>query len=82
VTPDDHESLKVPLDDYTRAVAKEAAHEAVMEHVRLCSAPARLDLLEIRVRRIEIGYAAVIGTMLGSGLVGGLVGGLLSNLLP
>lgn len=62
------DQIRVPLSDFVREVAREAAHEAVTD-------------LEKRVRKLEIGWARLIGFMAGSGLLGGAVGSLLSSAL-
>ena len=55
-----------------RAVARDEANKALLEHLRLC--PFSTFQVETRLRGLEISYARLIGFMGGSGLLGGAVG--------
>lgn len=52
--------------------ATEAAHAALTEYRANCP-------LEIRLRKIELRFAALLGFMTGSGFLGGFAGGLVAN---
>lgn len=77
--------IKLPLDEFVRRIAQDAgragAREVLKEHQDGCPLrgvlaplPARVDGVEMRVQRIELRLATLIGFMIGSGLLGGAAG--------
>ncbi len=69
--------IQVPLTDFVREVAKEAAREVIEEHTRAC------PIVEVgrRVRMLEISFAKLLGFMVGSGLLGGGAGAVAAKLI-
>jgi len=68
--------VKVPLDEFVRQVAREAAWTVIEEHVKQCS----IREVERRVRRIEVALVAAlvlagIGNAFGPSLVRMIGGG-------
>ena len=70
-------AVSVPLSEYMRSIAVEAARVALAEHAAACP----VAKLETRVRRLEVKFAALLGFMAGSGFLGGLAGGFVANAL-
>ena len=66
-------NVSVPLDDFVRSIASQAATEAatvvINAHIKTCSAPVKVDLLEGRLHKVEIGFAKLIGMLVGTGLI-------------
>lgn len=69
--------VNVPLDQYLREVALEAARTALAEHKRDCP----VGDLGKRVWQLELRFATLLGFMAGSGFLGGLAGGFLATLI-
>jgi hypothetical protein len=63
-------TIKLPLEQFVREVAAEAARATWQECARAC------PVLELRtkVERLEIRLAALVGLLVGSGALGGIVG--------
>ncbi len=74
----DSDAVRVPLRDWMRAVATEAAAAALTEHYERCP----VADIEKRLRRVETRAATLWGFMAGSGFLGGAAGALLSSFLP
>jgi hypothetical protein len=79
----DNEGMKieVPLPEFVRAIAREAAQVVIREHVDMCSAVSDLKELFPRVRSVELKLASLVAFMAGAGLLGGGVGALVARLL-
>jgi len=73
------EGINLPPINHTRLLAEAAAHQVVMEHIRLC--PLAADNISQRLRTLEISFGRLIGFMFGSGLLGGASGALISKII-
>lgn len=62
--------VQVPLDQFVRAIAREAASTVIENHVKACN----VDKIEVRVDKLERRWLALGAFMIGSGLFGGVVG--------
>jgi len=60
------ETVELPLDEFVKQIAREAARTVIQEHIESC--PARR--VRARVRRLEIRVALLLGLMVGSGVTG------------
>jgi hypothetical protein len=69
------EKIEVPLPDYIREAAREAARTVISEHVKKC----QIGKLTVRVDKLENRFYLVIGAILGSGVLGGSTGALIMN---
>ena len=72
----DHD-VNVPLTDYTRQVAQEAARTVYKEMQAACpiwKVVDKLEKIDERVDRLENRFAYVVGAIVGSGALGGAVG--------
>jgi hypothetical protein len=67
---DDQGNVAVPLPDYVREAAREAAWTVIREHVAACP----IARLENRVRVLEGRFNLLLGAILGSGALGGATG--------
>ena len=73
----DHHDVNVPLNEYTRQVAQEAARTVYNEMQLKCpiwTVIERIDKSEERIDKLEQRFAYVIGAIVGSGALGGAVG--------
>jgi len=68
--------VPVPLDDFVREIAREAARTVIDEHRKDCP----IEDVDKRLTTVELRMAKIIGVVIGSGLSGGLIGGLISQL--
>lgn len=68
---DGHDSVRVPLDKYTREVAREAAREVLRDHIRNCPAAQTSGAHETRINRLEGLWKLVAGIAIGSGAASG-----------
>ena len=72
---DQQPAIKVPLENWVREIAREAAWTVIKEHRQEC----HIEQVEKRVGQLEVRVSTLIGFMAGSGLLGGLAGALLSR---
>ncbi len=63
----DEPSVHVPLPEYVREAAREAAWTVIKEHVTQCP----IAGLEKRVTTLEKRFYLVVGAIIGSGALGG-----------
>ena len=77
--------VTLPLNEFTKSVAREAAHEvmrdAIQSHVAGCPGVNTIPTLTQRVEAVENKMSKLIGFMIGSGVLGGSLGALLAKLL-
>lgn len=73
----DETKVRVPLDEYARQIAREAAREVIKEHVTQCTARQHIEDVEKRIGKLEVRFGTLIGLMVGSGGIGGAASGLL-----
>ena len=80
--------VTIPLDEWARAIAVEAARVAVSEHMAACpQAPAVLANTKMIVKNAEtittlrLRWSLLVGLMASSGLLGGTVGSILNKLI-
>lgn len=75
--------VDMPLPDFVKAVAREAARTVIDQHVadEHRDVDTRVERLESRIGRLEISLARLIGFMAGSGLLGGVAGGIVAKAL-
>ena len=71
------ESIQVPITDFVREVAREAAHAVITEHLATCPIVKTVE----RVQKLEVRVGTMIGFMVGSGLLGGISGSVINSLL-
>ncbi len=64
------ENVQVPLPEYIREAAREAARTVIREHVKTCP----IASLEKRVGVLEPRFYILVGAILGSGVLGGAAG--------
>lgn len=76
-TLDDAGHVQVPLPDYVREAAREAAWIVIKEHVATCPVGA----LQNRVHVLEGRFNLLLGAIVGSGALGGAVGAGILKLL-
>ncbi len=67
------ESVEVPLPNYIKAIACEAARTVIAEHVESCDAKEDIKALNRRVVVLEKRFNILIGAVIGSGALGGSV---------
>lgn len=84
----EHHPVEVPLPEYIREAAREAARTVIDEHVKSCAIAREIHDLKINHRQIvvevdklKLKFATLIGLMAGAGAAGGGVGGLVVSLL-
>jgi hypothetical protein len=82
------EDVKVPLPDYIREAAREAARTVIREHLDSCSMKRDVVRIECEQKEIKVEldklrwkFAVMLGLMAGAGGVGGMAGGSLVSLL-
>lgn len=78
----DLQNIKVPLDDFVREVAREAAREVIKDHAKNCKVhdlETTVEHLQGKVDKLTWRLAILIGAMLGSGLIGGAISALLAG---
>jgi len=71
------EEITVPLSDFVKEVAREAAREVLREHVAQCP----IKEVQAKVESLQVRFAALVGLMIGSGVLGGSVAAGLVKLL-
>ena len=64
------EMVKIPLPQFVREVAREAAWTVIKEHVASCP----IQAIENRVRVMENRFSILLGAIVGSGALGGAIG--------
>ena len=74
---DSGKSVSVPLPDYVRDAAREAAWTVIKEHKETCP----IKKIDDRMRVLEGRFNILLGAILGSGVLGGAVGALVGKLL-
>jgi len=77
MTEQERDEIRLPLDDFVRGVAREAARTVIEDHAKACvvwEVQRKVDAVQLRV-------ATLIGAIAGSGVLGGGVGALLSKLI-
>lgn len=62
--------VQVPLPDYVREAAREAAWTVIKEHVAACP----IKAIEGRVQVLEMRFNILLGAIVGSGALGGAIG--------
>jgi hypothetical protein len=69
------EEVKVPLTDFVKGIAREAAfvaaREVIEEHKKTCPASINMSDVLVRLRGLEIRFSTLVGLMIGSGILGG-----------
>lgn len=70
-------TIEMPLEDWVRAIAHEAAQAVIDAHVENC----RITVVEDRVCKLERNWAWVLGVMCGCGAVGGVTGALVGRVI-
>ena len=70
---DDLQNIKLPLNDFVKQVAREAAHEALREHAANCEIKQVVE----RLNRQEITTAKILGGIAVIAAAGGTVGALI-----
>ena len=63
-------NVQVPLPEYVKEAAREAAWVVIREHVAICP----IAKLERRIEVLEARFYILIGTIIGSGVLGGAAG--------
>ena len=69
------DNVEVPLPDYIREAAKEAARTVIAEHVQTCP----VEKLVERVDKLEGRFYVLVGAVLGSGVLGGGAGAVITR---
>lgn len=77
--PPDDDALYLPPTTQWHLIARQAAHDAIVEHLRLC--PLQQDQVVTRLRQLEGRFLLMVGLMIGSGLIGGTAGAALIRLV-
>jgi len=75
------EEVKVPLSEFVRQIAREAAQAVIQKHIESCPGPKKAEALEKRVGVLEKRLIGLVAFMLGSGGLGGVLGGLIVRFL-
>lgn len=84
----DEMQVPMPLTDFVKAIAREAALTVIKEHIESC--PVAKEVVGIksdqketdeRLGKLELKTATMIGIIAGAGGIGGLAGGGLVSLL-
>jgi hypothetical protein len=73
----DSHTIDVPLPDYIREAAREAARTVIKEHIKTC----QVGRLADRVDKLENRFYLVIGAIIGSGALGGSVSAIIMKLM-
>lgn len=66
-----NESVEVPLPNYIRDAAREAARTVISEHFKTCGVKDVIEKIDKRVVVLERRFNILIGAILGSGVLGG-----------
>jgi len=75
------QQVRVPLTDFVRQIAREAALVVITEHFDGCEARKTQTELFTRIRSLEISRAKLVGFMAGASALGGGAGALVAKLL-
>jgi len=81
MSPNDPAPGTVPLERWAELVAEHAAQRAIEKHIDLCPLPRKVAENEVRIRKLELSRATLLGMMIGSGVIGGSVAKLLAGLI-
>lgn len=76
-----NEEIQVPLTDFVKQIAREAAQEVIKEHVATCQTAIAFPASVERLRKLEIKTSTLIGFMAGSGALGGGIGAIAAKLM-
>jgi len=85
---EDELQVKLPLTEFVKNVAREAALTVIKEHIESC--PVAKEVVDLKsnqketikdVNKLKIKTATMLGIIVGAGGVGGLAGGGLVSLL-
>ena len=74
---DDLQRIQVPLDQFVREIAREAARMIIQEHAASCA----IGSVTGRLLTLENRFSLLLGAILGSGALGGAAGALITKLL-
>lgn len=77
MTDQERNQIRLPLDDFVRGVAREAARMVIEDHSKSCV----VWEVQRKVDAVQLRLATLIGAIAGSGVFGGGVGALLSKLI-
>ena len=77
MTEQDMQRIQVPLDDFIREIAKEAARTVIVEHRAACPIGETVK----RVDKLSERTSFIFGWMAGSGLLGGAAGATIVKLM-
>jgi hypothetical protein len=84
----DKTQVPIPLTDFVKGIAREAALTVIKEHIESC--PVAKDVIDLKsdqkettkeVGKLKVKFATLLGLMAGAGATGGLAGGGLVSLL-
>lgn len=84
----DEMQIPMPLTDFVKGIAREAALTVIKEHIESC--PVAKDVIDLKsdqkettkeVGKLKVKFATLLGLMAGAGATGGLAGGGLVSLL-
>lgn len=64
-----NKNIEVPMPNYIRDVAREAARTVIAEHVKTCG----VEKLDTRITVLEKRFNILLGAIVGSGALGGSV---------
>lgn len=76
MTRDEMSRIQVPLDEFVREVAKEAARETIRQHFETWP----VKDIERRVTTLEKQIIFAAGAIVGSGVLGGTIGAVVTQL--
>lgn len=82
----DKHDVQVPITEFTRQVAVEAARTVTHECLENCTRERldvvdRIEKMDIRLRNLEKRFATLIGAVIGSGALGGSITAVMMKLL-
>lgn len=79
-------NVEVPLPEFIREAAREAARTVIREHVESCAVVKYVEKLDQRIKSVEDEFKVfsgrfnyVLGAIVGSGALGGTVGAVIMN---
>lgn len=74
---EENPGVTVPLPDYVRDAAREAAWTVIKEHVGSCP----IAKIEIRMTDLEKRFNILLGAIIGSGVLGGAAGAIVQRMI-
>jgi len=77
-------SVKVPLDEFIREMARECTRVFIEEHIKTCvvhEVKQDVERNKDEISNIKLRFAWLVGAMIGSGLLGGGVASALASIL-